>query len=94
MDPRNRNKLTASGAHPPTCSTDCIVHVATIDRMNDYNDIGLDNQEPMESDMVDDAPEPDMEDGAGENAEEAEPAQKITTKFLTKYERGKYSAPC
>lgn len=48
----------------------------------------IDDQEPMESDMVDDAPEPDFEEG-GENAEESAPAQKITTKFLTKYERGK-----
>lgn len=56
--------------------------------MNDYNDVGMDNQEPMESDMVDDAPEPDMDEGVGETGEGSETAQKITTKFLTKYERG------
>lgn len=54
--------------------------------------MGLDNQEPMESDMVDDAPEPDIDEGVGETGDGAETGQKITTKFLTKYERGTYSA--
>lgn len=54
--------------------------------------MGMDNQEPMESDMVDDAPEPDIDEGVGETGDGTETRQKITTKFLTKYERGTYSA--
>lgn len=46
---------------------------------------------PEEDDMIDQAPEPEL-DQAAENAPAAKKVKakdKITTKFLTKYERGK-----
>lgn len=55
--------------------------------MNDYNNEAFDD-EPEEADGVDDAAEPDADD-TGETAEVRVAEQKVTTKFLTKYERGK-----
>lgn len=45
---------------------------------------------PTEPDNVDDAPDPDVDEGAPGAEALAPAAQKITTKFLTKYERGEY----
>lgn len=44
----------------------------------------------MEPDNVDDAPEPDVDESAAPAGGQAPAEQKITTKFLTKYERGKF----
>lgn len=43
---------------------------------------------PTEPDNVDDAPEPDVDESAPGAEGHAPAEQKITTKFLTKYERG------
>lgn len=49
--------------------------------MDPVPDAGLGN--------ADDAPEPDVDETAPGEDDQAPAQQKITTKFLTKYERGK-----
>lgn len=53
----------------------------------DYNDAP--EMDAAEGDMVDEAPEPDLAADAAD-AEPEEAVVKITTKFLTKYERGTF----
>lgn len=57
---------------------------------NSMGDYGNEPEpEYEEEDMVDNAAEPDADD-KGDEAEEREAKKKITTKFLTKYERGMF----
>lgn len=44
---------------------------------------------PEEDDMIDQAPEPDFDNNQAAAEKKEEAKEKITTKFLTKYERGK-----
>lgn len=61
---------------------------ACVCRANEYNDAVVVEDAPVESDMVDDAPEPEDEGNAAEPNGQQPAEQKVTTKFLTKYERG------